>query len=183
MSADQSEPPTLVEYYRRILQLKLSSNRGLENVCEPSIASGPDLSDGGIRERVSASEAELRRMIKEYLGDKPELYEIASRLCAAGDEALRKLRDNDEQSLSKDANLRMGIEVIVRTDGTRPSFLIRNGEVDQSTSPVGSWGAILDDRAEQLNKAISCVGRIDVPSSKLGYEGTGFLIHVNRPGF
>jgi hypothetical protein len=126
---------------------------------------------------VSASEAELRRSIKEYLGDKPELYETGSRLCAAGGEALRKLRDHDELSLSKDANLRMGIEAIIRTDGTRPSFMIRNGDVDQSTSPVGQWGSALDDRAEKLKKAISCVGRIDVPSSKLGYEGTGFLIH------
>jgi len=57
--------------------------------------------------------------------------------------------------------------------------MIRNGAVDKTTSPLGTWEATLDVSAGMLRDAISCVGRIDIPSAGPGFEGTGFLIQDN----
>src|SRR5262249_12421911 len=96
---------------------------------------------------------------------------------ADASEALRVLRDGDEDRIRETPGAIESLEAIVRADGSRPSFLIRNGQVDQSTSPVGAWAGTLDASAELLADAIRCVGRIDVPGSTQGLEGTGFLIH------
>ena len=59
--------------------------------------------------------------------------------------------------------------------------MIRNGAVDKNTSPVGAWADQLDASAGAglLTDALGCVGRIDLPDSSQGFEGTGFLIHEN----
>src|SRR5262249_49782127 len=65
---------------------------------------------------------------------------------------------------------------IVRTDGSRPSFMIRNGDADRTTSPIGTWSDTLDASAQLLHEAIACVGRIDLPSVTGGVLGPGVLI-------
>jgi V8-like Glu-specific endopeptidase len=57
--------------------------------------------------------------------------------------------------------------------------MVRNGEVDKRSSPVGVWGNVLDTSRDLLNEAMNWVGRIDVPHTQQGFEGTGFLIHKN----
>ena len=66
-----------------------------------------------------------------------------------------------------------GLEAIVRTDGSRPSFLIREGVVDRESSPIGGWGDLLDTSADGLGDAIACVGRIDVPAPASASRGPG----------
>jgi len=69
------------------------------------------------------------------------------------------------------------LEVIVRTDGSRPAFLIRNGIPDlESSSPaaiVSKWSSIINTSKERLKTPIDCVGRIDLDGKHIG---TGFLI-------
>jgi V8-like Glu-specific endopeptidase len=135
-------------------------------------AARDDLSDRAIDERVEAARAELRRIVKDHLGDKPELYGIADEIAATAKPALTTMRDSDRVA---DEDL-AGLEVIVRSDGSRPSFMVRNGEVDRSTSPVGTWGPTLNDSAALLGNAIACVGRIDDPRASQGFVGTGFMV-------
>lgn len=135
-----------------------------------------DFSDAAIRERVSGSEEELHRIIRDYLDDRSELHELAGRMLRSGDTALRRLRDNDEQSLQAGAELRAGLETIVHLDGSRPSFLVRDDTVDLKSSPPGSWSDTLAASADLLGNAIACVGRIDVPEFNPPYVGTGFLV-------
>lgn len=71
------------------------------------------------------------------------------------------------------------LETIVRTDGSRPSFIVQNGEVNRATSPLGTWRDTLDASNDLLLDAISCFGRINLPFLKFGFAGTGFLIHEN----
>jgi len=165
------------ERYKRILAR--GAGGGLESAgFESTGATGPDLSEGGIYDRVSSTEAELRRIVKDYLGDRPELYEVAGRIVSSGSDALRAVRDSDDDRLANDSTMLAGLEAIVRTDGSRPSFMIRDGHVDLKTSPIGQWEDTLQSSADKLEEAFTCVGRIDIPGP-LQFEGTGFLIAEN----
>ncbi len=93
-----------------------------------------------------------------------------------GQKALLELAAGRVDTLQDDIGAVASLEAIIRTDGSRPSFLVRNGKVDQATSPVGDWANTLAFDAGMLTRALQCVGRIDLPSSRAGYKGTGFLI-------
>jgi Trypsin-like peptidase domain len=151
-----------------------AADSGLESTETP----GPDLSDPGIADRVKTARAELHQIVRDHLGDKADLHAIADRIADEGGSALRLLRD-EGPDVAQNADVLGGLEGIVRTDGSRPSFMIRDGEVDRTTSPVRDWGPTLDTSAESLAKAIACVGRIDLPGAPAGYQGTGFLIQEN----
>jgi hypothetical protein len=106
------------------------------------------------------------------------LHEIADQIARGGETALKAVADEDNAALVNPHTL-SALEVIVRTDGSRPSFMVRNGEPDRTTSPIGDWTATLDDSAELLRQAVQCLGRIDDPSGKQGFQGTGILISEN----
>jgi hypothetical protein len=164
----------LLQHYRSMLRGRppVDLGGGLESTME---AGEPDLSDPGITERVESARADLQRIIKDYLGDEPRLHDIAEKMLAEGGEALRYLAADDPRLLHR-PDLLSGLEAIVRTDG-RPSFMIRNGEVDQSSSPIGTWADVLFSSEDLLRRAVSCVGRIDIGDSS--HKGTGFLIQKN----
>jgi len=113
----------------------------------------------------------LYKMIERYLGKSQGLKDLADKILQEGGEALKAVAEDDDAHLHgmrKDA-----LEVIVHQDGSRPSFLIRNGVVDKDSSPIGSWSGILDASMPALKDAIDCVGRIDVNGR---HVGTGFLV-------
>ena len=103
-----------------------------------------------------------KRFVDELMRDAPD--------------ALRRIAEGDLEGVSDPQRLIAVAEVIARTDGSRPSFLIRNGTPDLTTSPVGAWGDTLAYAEAELKRAIASVGRIDVPGTPLGFMGTGFLV-------
>jgi V8-like Glu-specific endopeptidase len=166
-----------VGLYKALLAAGGSPPRGIESTAGEGAGAGePDLSEPAIRHRLDTTARELRRIVDEHLGGSPALHELAQRLVAQGDEALRALRNDDEERLGEEPLLLAGLETIVRTDGSRPSFMVRNGDADVSTSPVGSWGPTLQASAEALRDAIACVGRVDAEGE---HVGTGFLVQEN----
>lgn len=168
----------LSAHYKKMLQGRESKPSGLEGF-ESMGDAEPDLSDSAINDRVASTKAELYQIIKDHLGDQPALYEIANKIVQDGGEALRVLRGEDDDELAASGDVMDGLEAIVRTDGSRPSFMVRNGEVDLTTSPVGAWADSISVSMDLLRGAMECVGRIDVPGSSQGFQGTGFLIHEN----
>jgi hypothetical protein len=159
-------------HYKRVLKRRESLGGGLEGM-EGAGDGEPDLSQAAIKDRAEGTAAELHRIVKDLLGDKPDLHEVVDLIAKEGRDSLEMLANEDRATA--------GLEVIVRTDGSRPSFMVRNGAVDKSTSPVGAWADQLDASAASglLTDALTCVGRIDLPDSSQGFEGTGFLIHEN----
>ena len=163
---------TATHYKRLLKRRELSGDAvGLERL--DGTDGEPDLSQPAIKDRTETTAADLHRIVKDFLDDKPELHELADLIAKEGHDSL--------QTLANENRATAGLEVIVRTDGSRPSFMIRDGEVDKSTSPVGSWGDQIDASAAagMLTDALACVGRIDVPDAPQGFAGTGFLIHEN----
>ena len=168
--------PKLIDHYLGLLKNVPQRGAGLESISESDEV---DLSDTGISARVFEADRELKRIIKEYLDDKPELHAIADQIRVTGTAALRLVRDRDEQALSKSPEALSSLETIVHIDGSRPSFLIRRGQVDRASSPIGTWGNTLDSSESTLSDIFPCVGRIDVPAAEQGFEGTGFLVAEN----
>lgn len=167
-----------LDHYRRLLAKKTSQTNestveGIDTTTEL------DLTNPGIQERLEETNITWRGIIKKYLGDKPLLYEIADQITHNADEALRVVRDNDLEKIRQKPEILDHLEAIVRTDGSRPSFIIRNGHVDKNTSPLGDWSGSLDASAGLLQSAIACVGRIDDPTDRQGFRGTGFIVAPN----
>jgi V8-like Glu-specific endopeptidase len=131
------------------------------------------------QDRVEYVQDAMQRIVKDYLNNDPRLIEIAERIVKDGGEGLHLMSAGDEEALRRRPEILGGLEAIVRTDGSRPSFLIRNGEIDRASSPLGGWAGLLEDSAGRLRDAIACVGRIDIPGSSVGFMGTGFLIQEN----
>ena len=171
-------------FYRDLLKrgaFSAGSTQGFEGFesLESTVSSEPDLSDAAINEHLGSTKAELYRIIKDYLGDQPALYQTADQLLETGGEALRILRSSSDEDLADRGDVMDGLEAIVRTDGSRPSFMIREGNVDLTTSPASTWENSVNESNDLLRDAFNCVGRIDVPGSPQGFQGTGFLIHEN----
>jgi endonuclease G len=102
------------------------------------------------------------------------LIEVAEKIVQQGGEGLRML--GDDSALQKRPEAVEGLEAIVRMDGSRPSFMVVNGEIDRDSSPIGGWANRLSSSDAVLRRAIASVGRIDIPGSSAGFQGTGFLI-------
>src|SRR5262249_31876059 len=170
-------PPVDAAHYKRMLvgvgALGAGESVGGFESLELAGPVTPDLSGGAIDERVEATRAELHRIVKDYLGDRPELYDMADEIAASAKPALVAMRDSESIA---DEDVLGGLEVIVRSDGSRPSFMVRGGEPDTATSPIGTWGETLTDSAPALHDAIACIGRIDDPSAAQGFHGTGILV-------
>jgi hypothetical protein len=134
----------------------------------------PGLSRDDIKLRAANAKENLYRIIHNYLGGDPGLYHLADAIADKGQDALKAVADRDDQYLAAHPQGRNFLEVLVRTDGSRPSFLIRNGRVDLESSPAGDWSELLVVSADALNEAIDSVGRIGI-GEKL--HGTGYLVH------
>ncbi|QDK78541.1 hypothetical protein EXU85_07925 [Spirosoma sp. KCTC 42546] len=175
--ATQGPGDDLLVHYKRLLLARENQARSTESAGGDSV--NPDLSNPAIRDRLDQTAADWNQIIKEHLGDKPRLRRIVNQIVANADEALRVVENNDVEKVLQKPEILQNLESIVRTDGSRPSFMIRQGKVDKSTSPLGDWGATLDGSADSLKDAIACVGRINLPGSPGGFIGTGFLIQAN----
>lgn len=53
------------------------------------------------------------------------------------------------------------LEAVVRTDGSRPSLLVRNDTVDADHPTAGDWAQTFRDTGQALRPAIAAVGRVE----------------------
>lgn len=138
-----------------------------------------------VDEIVGRTETELLRIVKKYLNDADDKKDLVKRIASRGKAALKEVGVND--AAFADPQVMADLEAIVRPDGSRPSFLIREGEVDLESSPPTTWANQLAVGSNELKKAIACIGRIDdptlsgplYPTAQEKYGGTGVLIHDN----
>jgi V8-like Glu-specific endopeptidase len=169
-----------LSHYRRMLRAGGSqpSARAFEAKEASSSAEDLDLSSPAVSDRLDATGRQLHEVVRRYLGDRAELHAIVDEIIKQGGLALDVLAADDQQRFMQDVRVQAGFEAIVRTDGSRPSLMVRNGAVDRNTSPVGSWKEALDQSRPALEPALACVGRIDLPDLPYG-RGTGFLIDAD----
>lgn len=120
----------------------------------------------------------VKRMPEDEIGDPAEFKEALKKLLEHGDPALRKLLQVDappERHLTGDE---LGsLEAIIVADGSRPSFLLRDGTYAEGHPFLGSWQNEMKEFRPALRRAAACVGRIQLPEGNAGtYNGTGTLV-------
>jgi hypothetical protein len=136
----------------------------------------PGLSKENIDDIAEGSKQVLHSMIETVGTNKANLKRIVNKITEDGKEALKAVSEDNDKYLQNNPFKTSMLEVIVLTDGSRPSFMVRDGKVDKNSSPVGEWSQVLDDNQVEIEKAIACVGRINRSNVHIG---TGFLIHPN----
>ena len=157
----------LTSHYRRMAVARAGLLEGV---------GAAEFTEDGIKERVESAADAMHEVVRDYLGDQPELHQLVKQAVANGAVGLRTVAAGNEATLRDQPSAVAHVEVIVRMDGSRPSFMIRDGEPDLKTSPAGSWKAPLLAGADEVRKVIACVGRIDDPTASQGFVGTGFLV-------
>lgn len=169
----------ILKHYDR-LAAGPSTSRGREAATESSATENRTAGAqfGSISEHLLETRELLRVIVRDHLGNDPELLEIADNIVSDGDPALRAHQSGDVDFLSDEKRLG-ALEVIVRSDGARPTFLVRNGAPDLTTSIIGNWRLTMEDQRDGLAAALTCVGRINDSASQLGFQGTGSLIGAN----
>lgn len=183
MAGADDHTPVDIEHYLEIMRSgnpvpSTDASESSEGRIE-SVGRLLDLSADGIKRRLDVASEQLHLTVAKHLGDSEDLHGFVDEIVGAGEEALKALSANDVDKLRKQPGLLASLEAIVRTDGSRPSFMIRNGEVDTTTSPVGAWKDNIESSKDLLGKGLQCVGRIDLAGTEQGFEGTGFLIQKN----
>lgn len=137
----------------------------------------PIFTENLIQERIETSKKNLTDFISNNLGNDSELLNLVERITLDGNDAMKALFDEDSKYLQTNRKKLENLEIIVQTDGSRPSFLVKDNNLDESSSPITDWGEMIKARKDLLVFAISCVGRIDAfGGTKIG---TGFLISKN----
>lgn len=160
----------ILKYYISLLKSG-SSLTSLESIQKSEL----NLSDQAIKERIEITIDAFQKLTHSGIS-KSHRAEIISKISKDGKTALEAVRDENADAL-KDSQLTGALEVIVKLDGTRPSFLIKDGQIDKSSGTVGLWETTLDVSKELLSKVIGSVGRISKTKNDVNYFGTGFLIH------
>ncbi len=129
-----------------------------------------------VRARARDSGEKTKELLRKYFGTNTARDALVDRAVQGGHDAIAMVEARDAAALSAKPEAVNALEAIVRTDGSRPSFLIAGGEADLRSSPLGAWTDTMNRGADQLRNAIACVGRIDVPSIAGGFMGTGMLV-------
>jgi hypothetical protein len=170
---------TRLQRVRRALRAApaLESREGLEALDAVDAAPATDVP--ALEERAAQTAHELHRIVDQRLDARRDLHELVRRIHESGSRGLKLLREDNENTLIREPDTIGALEAIIETDGSRPSFLIRNGEIDTASSPVGTWGNLLAADTASLRDAFNCVGRINNPAINVGFAGTGFLIQEN----
>lgn len=137
---------------------------------------GPDLSPSAISARIERSEETLRRAVEmDLTAADPAL---TRQVLVNGREGLELIAGQRDRTHAPMAAVAAALEVIVRTDGSRPSFLVREDAPDFATSPAGGWADLFADplREAEVRTALAAVGRIDITHPLMPYAGTGWLV-------
>jgi hypothetical protein len=115
--------------------------------------------------------------IAQALGQAPDEDAVAA-LAKAGEDGLRRLDAEGDRAKLSVAHL-IGLEAVIRSDGTRPVAFVRGDSIDtQQPSLQGSeWVADFGDVEANIRHLCKATGRVEDPSQKsLGYQGTAFLV-------
>lgn len=160
---------------RRRLAAGSMADGGLESTGEQKL----DLTDVEIDARIEQTRADLDRVMKALDGDAELLAKADAFLANDGVAAVKALRTDVEPT--KRRQILDSLEVIARTDGSRPSFVIRDDMIVRESSPLGTWGALLNtsEATGHLTRAIRCVGRVDTGPNVTDAVGTATLIQDN----
>jgi hypothetical protein len=135
---------------------------------------GPDPDE--LTDRVEATmRAVLARVPGDEVGDPRDFRRALGVLLGETRSAAQRLRRDPAAPLSPGAI--RALEAVVRTDGTRPSLLVRADRVDVEHPLAGAWTEDLRSTQEALSARLRAVGRIEpANATSRSFFGTGWVV-------
>ena len=138
-------------------------------------AEGPPRSDDALAQ----VDAVMRRVPESDMGDPQEFRRALATFMQRAEHTLHKLNANPDTPLDRDDAL--ALEAVIRTDGTRPSLLVRDGAVDPDHPLAGDWRETLAATRDTLRERIEAVGRVEPPNATANnFFGTGWLVDAAK---
>jgi V8-like Glu-specific endopeptidase len=124
-------------------------------------------------------EGVMRHMPADDIRDPDEFERALKTFLHHADRGLRTLDRDPWASLDRDASF--AVEAVIRTDGTRPSLLVKNGTVDPDHPLARDWRDTLFAVRDKLRGRIAAVGRVEpaTPGSN-NFFGTGWLVDKGK---
>jgi V8-like Glu-specific endopeptidase len=160
--------PRKADRWRTLLKIDEGARReigpggGLESI-EPQ--TGPS-------ERIEVAREAMVRQIEDRFGGDPALLKAVEELVITSEEAIEILDSQADAEPSADQFA--SLEAIVMFDGTRPSFLIKDHQIDFASSfNTGDWQNDLQPHLNALKNTLSCIGRVELGERHIG---TAFLV-------
>ncbi len=133
----------------------------------------------GADEVTNRVRATLEQRPAEEIGDPREFRRALDVLLRTTQRAARKLDNNPAAALSPDEA--GALEAVSRTDGTRPTLLVRDDTVDPSHPLAGDWSDTLAATQDVLRNAIRAIGRIEpTNATSRNFFGTGWVVDGDR---
>jgi hypothetical protein len=122
-------------------------------------------------ERIKRAREAMIKLIRDEFGGDRSLMDGVEKIALTSEEALAILM---KPTKKLDAEHLASFEAIVAFDGTRPSFLVKNNEIDFTSSfNTANWKHDLAPHAERLATLAACVGRVELNEE---HVGTAFLV-------
>jgi V8-like Glu-specific endopeptidase len=123
-------------------------------------------------ERIRRAREAMTRQVKDRFGGDAALLQAVADLTLSGEEAVAILDTLSDAEPSRDQFA--ALEAIVMFDGTRPSFLVKDNQIDFSSSfNTGPWQIDLKPQLDRVGFSLSCIGRVELGERHIG---TAFLV-------
>ena len=140
-------------HLRRLISARAATGSGLE-----SESTGPaTITPTGADEVLHRAAALMSQVPGDEIGDPNEYQRALNIFLARADKGLRTMLPGSPH-IEPDASF--ALEAVIRADGTRPSFLVKQSACDPNHPLAGDWKDRLTADPKLLSKRIAAVGRI-----------------------
>ena len=163
----------LGQYRSMVFGQEATSNKARSIAESAENTSLESLSDIDQEAKIKTAIETLETLAQRHPKKAKLVHGISRELNDKGEKMLHALQVNNVKYFEEYPKSIELLEVIVRTDGTRPSYLLKNDRIDFSTGVKGEWDEILVASGDRIAGAMECLGRIELSGQHIG---TGFLI-------
>ena len=120
-------------------------------------------------------EAAFRALPPEEIRDEEETRRALTFLFTHSEPALDRLHADPRAPISP--NEEFALEAVIVADGSRPSLLLRDGQVDPAHPLIGDWADEFSSYADWLQATARSVGRVEpTQGSGLNFFGTATCV-------
>jgi V8-like Glu-specific endopeptidase len=120
----------------------------------------------------------MQKLPPEEGAESQEFQRALTIFMSQADRTLRRMDKNPEARL--DANEQLVLEAVIRTDGTRPTLLVRNNTINPDHPLAGGWRDTLFAIRDTVRARAAAIGRIEPANgSPTRFFGTGWLVDAN----
>jgi len=129
-----------------------------------------------VTDRVEATLQDISdRMPPDEVGDPRDFHRALGILLRETRRAAGKLDADPTAPLSRGEAI--AFEAVIRTDGTRPTMLVRDDAVDTNHPLAGDWAGTLTATRDRMRDRMGAVGRIEPANATArSFFGTGWVV-------